>query len=73
MKNKKIMFITVILILLFLSGCITIQGSGNVKNESRPVSEFTEVILTGSGNLNIKQTGKESLIIEAEDNILTLI
>ena len=55
MKNKKIMFITVILILLFLSGCITIQGSGNVKNESRPVSEFTEVILTGSGDLNIKR------------------
>jgi len=72
-KNKKIMFIIGILILLFLSGCITIQGSGNVKNESRPVSGFTEVILTDSGNLNIKKTDTESLIIEAEDNILPLI
>lgn len=72
-KNKKIMFIICISILLSLSGCVIIQGSGNVKNESRPVSGFTEVILTSSGNLNINKTGTESLIIEAEDNILSLI
>lgn len=72
-KNKKIMLIIGILTLLFLSGCIIIQGSGNVKNESRSVSGFTEVILTSSGNLDIKQTGTESLLIEAEDNILSLI
>ena len=51
-------------------GTNIIQGSGNVIREPREVSGFTEVVLTGSGNLTIRQTGSESLTIEAEDNII---
>jgi len=47
-----------------------VQGSGDVTSETRNVSDFTEVALNGAGNLTIRQTGSESLSIEAEDNIL---
>jgi Putative auto-transporter adhesin, head GIN domain len=48
-------------------------GSGNVVSESRDVGDFTEVELSGVGQLHITQTGSESLNIEAEDNILPLL
>jgi hypothetical protein len=48
----------------------TVEGSGNVIREPREVSGFTEVALTGIGNLTIRHTGSESLTIEAEDNII---
>ena len=51
-------------------GTNILQGSGNVTTESREVSGFTEVALAGSGNLTIRQTGSDSLSIEAEDNII---
>jgi Putative auto-transporter adhesin, head GIN domain len=48
-------------------------GSGNVISEQRDVGDFSEVLLSGVGNLHITQTGSESLTIEAEDNILPLL
>lgn len=45
-------------------------GSGNVVTERRDVGDFNEVVLSGIGQLTITQTGSESLIIEAEDNLL---
>jgi hypothetical protein len=47
-----------------------IRGSGKVVSESRNVSGFREVVLNGSGNVNIEVTGTESLTIEADDNLL---
>ncbi len=57
---------------LFLNACAAevIKGSGNVTSEARDVSGFNEVELKGVGNLTVRQTGSESLTIEAEDNIL---
>jgi Putative auto-transporter adhesin, head GIN domain len=60
---------------LLLGGCAggpgnNIQGSGKVTTESRNVSGFDEVSLSGTGNLTITRTGTESLTIEAEDNII---
>lgn len=49
------------------------RGSGNLKTETRPVSGFTTVALSGAGNLIIQQTGSESLTITAEDNLLPLL
>ena len=51
----------------------TIEGSGNVESESREVKGFDEVELRGVGNLSIRQTGSESLSVEAEDNVLPKI
>lgn len=54
--------------ILLLSGCT--RGSGVVVTEERPVSGFTQVELAGIGELLIEQGEAESLVIEAEDNIL---
>jgi len=54
-------------------GANTVQGSGNVVTEQRPVSGVTEVAFTMSGSLTIEQNGNEALTLEGEDNILPLI
>jgi putative autotransporter adhesin-like protein len=51
-------------------GCATERGSGTMASVTRDVSGFNEVALNGVGNLTIRQTGSESLTIEAEDNVL---
>jgi Putative auto-transporter adhesin, head GIN domain len=61
-----------------LAGCNSIfgpgvNGSGTLKSERRPVSGFTEVVLSTVGTLTIEQTGTESLTIEGDDNIVPLI
>ena len=65
-----------LLLALTLGACsITIptigvtQGSGTQKTETRSVSGFTRVTLSGIGTLNIQQTGTESLTITTDDNI----
>jgi hypothetical protein len=58
---------------LLLTACASVSGSGTLKTETRPVSNFSAIELSGSGNLVIEQTGTESLTIEAEDNILPLL
>ncbi len=64
---------------LVLSGCNinpfpgALMGSGKVTSESRPVSGFNRIVVNGGGEATITQGDHESLIIEAEDNILPLI
>ncbi|HZC04201.1 MAG TPA: head GIN domain-containing protein [Ktedonobacterales bacterium] len=63
---------------LLLSGCVGVgiggtTGSGTVKSETRQVSGFTKISLSGVGELNITQTGQESLTVSAEDNLLPLL
>lgn len=67
-------------LLFFLPGCIngdgpleTVRGSGDVITEEREVSGFTAVSLQGIGQLEIDQTGTESLSITADDNLLPYI
>lgn len=64
---------------IVLSGCevITdglnaerIRGSGKVIQEKRDVSGFNRVRLACEGEMNLQQSGRESLTIEAEDNIM---
>ncbi len=42
----------------------------DVTSESREVSGFDEVELRGVGNLTIEQTGRESLSVEAQEDVL---
>ncbi len=66
---------------LVLTGCMhfnwseepTVKGSGNLVSETRAVSQFDRVLVSGSGRLSIVQDGQESLAIEADDNLLPLI
>ena len=50
-----------------------VRGSGNIEKEERDVSGFDEVSFTGMGNLIIMQGEEESLLVEADDNVLPLI
>ncbi len=47
-----------------------VEGSGNVITEEREVSGFNEIVLGGTGQVDVEVTGTESLTIEAEDNIM---
>ncbi len=53
---------------LLVSACTV--GSGEVITETRSVSGFDEIDLRGSGEVRVTVDGSESLIIEAEDNII---
>jgi hypothetical protein len=56
-----------------VTACSATTGSGQLATQSRQVSGFTSIQLTGVGELNIDQTGTESLTVSAEDNLLPLL
>ncbi len=60
-------------VMLLVTACTVTNGSGTVTTESRPVSGFHAVEISGVGELSIEQTGTESLTISAEDNLLPLL
>ncbi|MCJ7662571.1 MAG: DUF2807 domain-containing protein [Anaerolineales bacterium] len=73
MNRKFLKIIGLLIIGLFLisaCGLRTIKGSGDVITESREVSGFDSVSHTGIGRVIITQGDKESLTIEADDNLL---
>ena len=57
-------------VMLLVAACSVTKGSGQVVTETREVSGFSRVKLSGSGELTIQKTGAESLSISAEDNLL---
>jgi Protein of unknown function (DUF2807). len=50
-----------------------IKGSGVVKTESRDVSGFASISFRGVGKVAVRQSGRESLSVTAEDNILPVL
>ncbi len=76
---RKSVLLIIPLILLLTTACsITltapeldgIRGSGNLVSEERSVSDFDQVDFSGIGEMTIIQGDKESLTIEADDNII---
>ncbi|MBU1075187.1 DUF2807 domain-containing protein [Patescibacteria group bacterium] len=65
--------IGVLIILLFASSYAFGRGSGNLISENREISNFNQVQISGTGVLNIVQSGEESLEVEAEDNVMEYI
>ena len=74
MRKLRALFILTLTVLT--SGCILpvrytrVLGSGKIISETRPISGFTAVELSGIGTLIIEQGSKESLEVTAEDNII---
>jgi hypothetical protein len=67
-----------LLALLLVGGCSvtlpgTTAGSGTSKTETRTVTGFTSIELAGNGDVQVKQTGTESLTVTADDNLLPLL
>ncbi|MFB8792243.1 MAG: DUF2807 domain-containing protein [Potamolinea sp.] len=57
----------------FNIGSNGVRGSGIVKTESRKVRGFSSISSKSVGKVAVQQTGKESLTITADDNILPLL
>jgi hypothetical protein len=62
-------------LILLAAGCAldAVRGSGTVATETRDVSDFTAVTLSGSGRLIVEPGAAESLEITADDNLLPLL
>lgn len=78
MKIRSLHGFMAVLLALF-TGCVVnldgngVRGSGIVKTESRSVSRFSSIAFKSEGKVTVQQTGKESLMISAEDNLLPLL
>ncbi|MGQ4650606.1 GIN domain-containing protein [Lyngbya aestuarii] len=76
---RKLSSLVACLTVLSLSGgCYVyfnsgVRGSGIVKTESREAHEFSSISSKSVGRVTVQQTGKESLKITADDNILPLL
>ena len=79
MKHMACASILCIAALSVLSGCsfkssgTEVKGSGIVKTETREVAGFTSISFQSMGKVTVQQTGRESVTIRAEDNILPLL
>ena len=50
-----------------------VKGSGNTSSETRTLDSFNAVSLSSIGDLTIKNSDKDELVIEADDNLLQYI
>ena len=83
MSKKFVSLLLLAILAISLTACNQVQvsfgganavvGSGKVVSETREVSGFTSVLVSGSGQAQITVGDSDSLVIEAEDNILPLI
>lgn len=51
----------------------TIKGNGNVSKETRSISSFSKIELNSVMNVFLKQSGTESITIEADNNLFKYI
>lgn len=72
MNGQKSLSLVVSIALAILVSACTV-GSGDTASESRDVSGFDQIELQSSGSVEIDVTGADSLVIEAEDNILPML
>jgi hypothetical protein len=72
-RLHRILITLVGALLLSACGLRTINGSGNIRSESRPVSDFSAVDFSGFGELTLVQGESEALTVETDDNLLPYI
>jgi len=75
-SNATIIGIILLFLAMSSSGCMYItgiDGNGKVVKESREVSSFNQIRVGGAFNVVITQTNTESLVIEADENLLPII
>ena len=75
MKRVQVLASSMLMLSVMLGACSILgeRGSGTMAVETRDVSGFSEIDLSGSGTVLVSVTGAESLTVEAEDNILPLL
>jgi len=73
MYNNRIFLVLLLLAaILTVTACNAsiIKGSGDLITETRQVSNFDSIDLSGSGEVIVTQGGSESLTIETDDNVM---
>ncbi|MHC1783092.1 MAG: head GIN domain-containing protein [Anaerolineaceae bacterium] len=75
---KRIASIVVLMVALLLTGCNftglkIVTGSGKLVEETRQVSGFDSIDMSGSGDIIITQGDQEGVKIEAEENLMPYI
>jgi hypothetical protein len=77
MKNNSTIALAITLIIslsAFLTGCDeVIYGSGQISRETRDVNSFDAIEISGAFHVYLTQGSEESLVIEADDNLLQFI
>ena len=73
MKNKLIFLLLLSALVLSLSACQIVRGSGEVITVRRNVSGFDQVALSGIGTLHVSVGDEAALKVEAEENLLPFI
>ena len=81
MEKRTFFYLVLVTILLTSISCMAInlpqvsrvRGLGKMITENRDISGFTRLALGSIGELTLVQGEEESLVIEAEDNIMPLI
>jgi hypothetical protein len=71
-------FATILVTMVLLNSCIfdnseKVSGNGKVEKQDRDVSSFSKIDASGVFNVYLSQGEKESVVIEADDNLLSLI
>jgi Putative auto-transporter adhesin, head GIN domain len=78
-RSRLWLYALVAVLLALFTGCVLnlgrsgVRGSGIVKTESRSVIAFSSIAFNSEGTVTVQQTGKESLTISAEENLLPLL
>lgn len=72
MQRLALMLLLVLVLAFGAQACglKTVRGSGEVVEEERQVSGFSEIKLAGVGTVYVELGASERLLIEAEDNLL---
>jgi hypothetical protein len=73
MCRKRILMVLLLLGTIFVAsacGATITKGSGDLITETRQVSNFDGIDLSGSGEVIVTQGGSESLTIETDDNVM---
>lgn len=52
---------------------LVLRGTGNIISEARSVGDFTEILLTGLGEVFIAQAESNGLMVQAEENVLPYV
>ncbi len=70
---KATIGLTIVMMLVSACGMIPTLGSRNLISETRAVSGYQRVDVSGAGTLEIIQDGTESLSIETDDNMMQYV
>jgi hypothetical protein len=78
MTKKLSLMVAVLMLALMACSMVsinisTVVGSGKVTSQTRSATGFSSVVLKGSANVFVTLGPSESVVVEADDNILPLI